>query len=233
MSIDQAWSAATNSVGAVWGIIQHVGYDGRGGIEPALRRAGLEAVDCRPFAGEQLPVVSELSGLIVLGAPDGSADADAPEHLVRERQLIREAVGRGLPVLGVCFGSQLLAVALGGSVVRGGPLEIGMGSATLTDTGRADPVLGTDGKTVGVLHWHRDAYTLPPGAVRLATSGQHVEQAFRFGEKVYGLQFHVEINAQLASVVAEQMPAGSLPGDAVSEAASWGEGLLDRFLALG
>lgn len=217
----------------MWVIIQHVSYDGRGGIESALRRAGLEAVDCRPFAGEQLPVVSELFGLIVLGAPEGSADADAPEHLVRERQLIDEAVRRGIPVLGVCFGAQLLAVTLGGSVITGGPLEIGMGTTTLTDTGCADPVLGTDRKTVGVLHWHRDAYTLPPGAVRLATSGQNVEQGFRFGEKVYGLQFHVEINARLASVVADQMPAGSLPGDAVAEAEFWGGGLLDRFLALG
>ena len=216
----------------MWYIIQHVSYDGRGGIEPALRRAGVEAVDCRPFAGEQLPVVSELSGLIVLGAPHGAADADAPEHLVRERQLIREAVGHGLPVLGVCFGAQLLAVALGGGVVTGGPVEIGMGTATLTDTGRADSVLGTGGKTVRVLHWHRHTYTLPPGAARLATSGRDVEQGFRFGEKVYGLQFHVEINAELASVVVDQMPAGSLPVDAVSEAASWGGGLLDRFLGL-
>jgi GMP synthase (glutamine-hydrolysing) len=216
----------------MWVIVQHVSYDGRGGIESALRRAGLEAVDCRPFAGEQLPVASELSGLIVMGAPNGSADADAPEHLVGERQLIREAVARDIPVLGVCFGAQLLAVALGGSVVSDGPLEIGMGTATLTEAGRADGVLGAGRDTLGVLHWHRDGYTVPPGAVRLATSGRDVEQGFRFREKVYGLQFHVEINAELADVVADEMPAGSLPANAVSEAASWAEGRLDRFLAL-
>jgi GMP synthase-like glutamine amidotransferase len=214
-------------------VVQHVPYDGRGGIEPALRRAGLEAVDRRPFAGDPLPAVSELSGLIVLGAPMGSADADAPSHLVRERQLISEAVEREIPVLGICFGAQLLAVALGGGLITDGPLEIGMGSATLTDAGRADPVLGAVGETATVLHWHRDAYTLPPGAVRLATGDRHVEQAYRFGTKVYGLQFHVEINAQLAEVIGDQMPAGSLPADAVSEAESWGGGVLDRLLALG
>jgi hypothetical protein len=69
---------------SVWAIVQHGAYDGRGGIETALRRAGLEAVDLRPFAGDPLPAVSELSGLIVLGAPAGSADADAPDHLVQE-----------------------------------------------------------------------------------------------------------------------------------------------------
>jgi GMP synthase (glutamine-hydrolysing) len=219
-------------VGAVWAVIQHVSYDGRGGIEPALRRAGLEAVDYRPFRGERLPPVSELSGVIVLGAPDGAADGDVPRHLVRERQMIREAVQFGIPVLGVCFGAQLLAVALGGRVVRGGPLEVGMGTATLTDAGRADPVVDTDAETVTVLHWHRDAYTLPPGAVRLATSGHGVEQGFKVGEMAYGLQFHVEINAQLAGVIAGQMPAGALSADAVLDAASWGGGVLDRFLAL-
>ena len=71
-----------------------------------------------------------------------------------------------------------------------------MGSATLTDAGRADPVLGVFGEPARVLHWHRDAYPLPPGAVRL-------------------------------------MPADSLPAHAVSEAESWGGGVLDRLLALG
>lgn len=217
----------------MWVVIQHVAYDGRGGIEPALRRAGLDAVDRRPFAADLLPAISELSGLIVLGAPAGSADADAPKHLVHERQLIREAVEREIPVLGICFGAQLLAVALGGSVIRDGPLEVGMGSAKLTDAGRADPVLGAVGDTATVLHWHRHAYTLPPGAVRLATGDRHVEQAFRFGATAYGMQFHVEINAELAEVIGDQMPADSLPAEAVSEADSWGSGVLDRLLALG
>lgn len=171
--------------------------------------------------------------MIVLGAPDGSADADHPDHLVDERRLISEAVKLGVPVLGVCFGAQLLAVALDGSVVKDGPLEVGMGRASLTDAGVVDPVLGTDSKDLAVVHWHRDAYTLPPGAVRLASGERHTEQAFRFGKTAYGLQFHVEINAQLAGTIADQMPAGSLPPDVVCEAAAWGDGVLDRFLALG
>lgn len=216
----------------MWVVIQHVAYDGRGGIDSALRRAGRDAVDRRPFAGEALPNVSQLSGLIVLGAPGGSADADAPQHLVRERELIADAVEREIPVLGVCFGAQLLAVALGGGIVTDGPLEVGMGTAMLTDDGLVDPVLGFGRETVTVLHWHRHAYTLPPGATRLASSREHTEQAFRFGDNVYGLQFHVEINAPLANAVADQMPPGSLPATAVAQAASWGSGVLDRFLAL-
>jgi GMP synthase (glutamine-hydrolysing) len=216
----------------MWAIVQHVSYDGEGNVGHALRRAGQQWSNVRPFRGDPLPKAADLSGLVVLGAPGGSADDEASEHLVAERQLIAEVVGLGRPVLGICFGAQLLAVALGGGVVTGGVLEIGMGSAALTDAGRADPVLGSPGRELTVLHWHRHSYTPPPGAVRLATSGGRTEQAFRVNDNVYGLQFHVEINRNIAAVIADQMPAGALEPAAVARAAAWGDGVLDRFVAL-
>jgi GMP synthase (glutamine-hydrolysing) len=216
----------------MWAIVQHVSYDGEGNIGHALRRARQPWISVRPFAGEPLPRAADLSGLAVLGAPGGSADDQDCEHLVAERQLIAEAVGLGLPVLGVCFGSQLLAVALGGEVVTDGVLEVGLGSAALTAAGRADPVLGSPEREFTVLHWHRHSYTLPPGAVRLATSGAGTEQAFRVNRNVYGLQFHVEINRELADVIAEQMPEETLESAEVARASAWGGAVLDRFVAL-
>ena len=215
----------------MWAIVQHVSYDGEGNIGHALDRTGQRWVNLRPFAGDPLPNPADLSGLVVLGAPGGSADDESSEHLVAERQLVAAAVGLGLPVLGLCFGAQLLAVALGGGVVRGGALEVGMGSATLTPAGQADPVLGSPEPELTVLHWHRDSYTLPPGAVRLATSGTGTEQAFRVNDNVYGLQFHLEINREVAAVIADQMPAGALEPGAVARASAWGDRVLDRFLA--
>jgi GMP synthase (glutamine-hydrolysing) len=216
----------------MWAIVQHVSYDGEGNVGHALRRAGQAWTNVRPFRGDPLPDASDLSGLVVLGAPGGCADDRASEHLVAERQLIAEAVGLGMPVLGVCFGAQLLAVALGGGVVTDGVLEVGIGSAALTDAGRADPVVGSSQSELTVLHWHRDSYVLPPGAVRLATSGARTEQAFRVNDNAYGLQFHVEINRDVAAVIADQMPDGALPTDAVARASSWGNRVLDRFVAL-
>jgi GMP synthase (glutamine-hydrolysing) len=216
----------------VWSVIQHVAYDGRGGITTALQRTGRAARDCRPFRGEPLPSARELSGLIVLGAPGGAADADQPAHLPAERQLIREVAELGKPVLGVCFGSQLVAVALGGGLVTGGPLHIGMGRAALTEAGRRDPLLAPGREALDVLHWHRDTYTRPSGAVSLATSFGGVEQAFRYADHVYALLFHVEIDPSLADVIAEQMPPGSLPPARVAAAADWGGSFLDRFLGL-
>jgi GMP synthase (glutamine-hydrolysing) len=216
----------------MWAIVQHVSYDGEGNIGHALRRAWQPWTNVRPFRGDPLPNAADLSGLVVLGAPGGSADDEASEHLVAERQLIAEAVGLGLSVLGICFGAQLLAVALGGGVVTGGALEVGMGAAALTDAGRADPVLGSPETELTVLHWHRHSYTLPPGAVRLATSGAGTEQAFRVNDNVYGLQFHVEINRSLAAAIAHQMPDGALEAAAVARAGAWGDLVLDRFVAL-
>ncbi|MGH2883590.1 MAG: type 1 glutamine amidotransferase [Solirubrobacteraceae bacterium] len=215
----------------IWAVIQHVDYDGEGAIGHAMRRAEYPWVTVRPFLGDPVPRAADLSGLIVLGAPDGSADDRGCAHLVAERRLIADAVGLGLPVLGVCFGAQLLAVALGGSVISDGVPEVGMGAAALTDAGREDRVLGSADPDLTVLHWHRDSYTLPRGAVRLVTSGSGIEQAFRVNDNVYGLQFHVEINAELARVIADQMPEGALAPDAVARATAWGNAVLDRFLA--
>jgi GMP synthase (glutamine-hydrolysing) len=216
----------------MWAIVQHVSYDGEGNIGHALSRAGQRWINLRPFRGDRLPAAADLSGLVLLGAPAGSADDRACGHLIAERQLIAEAVGLGLPVLGVCFGAQMVAVALGGDVVSGGPLELGIGSAALTAAGCEDLVLGSLEPELTVLHWHRDSYTLPPGAVRLATSGAGIEQAFRVGRNVYGLQFHVEINRDVAAVIADQMPAGTLEPAAVARASTWGDQVLDRFVAL-
>ncbi len=216
----------------MWAIVQHVAYDGEGNIGHALRRAGQPWINVRPAFGDPLPTAGELSGLVVLGAPSGSADDRASAHLVAERQLIAETVGLGRPVLGVCFGAQLLAVALGGRVVTSGELEVGMGPAALNGAGRTDPVLGSPEPELTVLHWHRQSYTLPPGAVRLATSGAGTEQAFRVDDNVYGLQFHVEINRDLAEVIADQMPEGALDPAAVAHAGAWGDAVLDRFVAL-
>ena len=143
-----------------------------------MRRTEYPWVSVRPFRGDPVPRAADLSGLIVLGAPDGSADDHRCAHLVAERRLIADAVGLGLPVLGVCFGAQLLAVALGGRVISDGSPEIGMGAAALTDAGRADRILGSAAPDLTVLHWHRHSYTLPPGAVRLSTSSSVIEQAF-------------------------------------------------------
>jgi GMP synthase-like glutamine amidotransferase len=216
----------------VWVVIQHVPYDATGGLAAALERAAIEPVHVRPYLGDALPGVEDLTGLVVLGGPEGAADDEEPEHLGRERELLARAVAMGLPVLGICFGAQLLAVALGGGVTRDLEPEVGMSVVRLTREGQEDGVLGSLTHEFPVLQWHYHSYSPPAGAVRLASSDGCIEQAFRIGENVYGLQFHAEINGELADVVADQLPSGPLDRSAVEVASRSGAALLDRFLVL-
>jgi GMP synthase (glutamine-hydrolysing) len=105
---------------------------------------------------------------------------------------------RTTPVLGVCFGHQLLARALGGRVERhpGGP-ESGTTIIELTDAGRADPLFATLPSRVAVQQGHEDHVPdLPPGAVLLATNAHTPVQAFAHGSHIRAVQFHPEFTAE-------------------------------------
>ncbi len=122
--------------------------------------------------------------------------------------MIRDVVARGLPVLGVCLGAQLLAAALGARVSRGHAPEVGAGHVRLTAEGARDPALGVGGDPLPVLHWHGDSFDLPDGAVLLASSGAHPHRAFRVGPAL-GLQFHVEMDAAAVEAARPHLPAGT------------------------
>jgi GMP synthase (glutamine-hydrolysing) len=100
-------------------------------------------------------------------------------------------------VLGICLGAQLLAHALGAPVRRLPRPEIGWHDVELTAHGLADPVLGALGPRAPVFQWHGCAFDVPAGAVHLARSAGCEQQAFRYGDAAYGLQFHLEVDARL------------------------------------
>jgi GMP synthase-like glutamine amidotransferase len=184
--------------------------------------------------GDLLPATARgLDGLVVLGGFMGVHDEEEHPWLAAERELLADALNHGLPVLGVCLGAQQLAAALGAEVRRGPEPEIGLGDVELTAEGLADPVLGPLGARPPVLHWHEDAFDVPPGASRLASSEAYPNQAFRAGELVYGLQFHLELDRSLADAVRPHLPASvhlEEPGRARVEQA--GRDALGRFLDL-
>ena len=112
--------------------------------------------------------------------------------LQSENRFLRLALERQTPLLAVCLGAELLAEAAGGAVRRAPAPEIGWHKVELTDDAATDPVLGGLPLSFEAFQWHSFEFTLPPGAVELARSGI-CSQAFRVGEKAWGIQFHAEV----------------------------------------
>ena len=167
-------------------VIQHEPGEGPGTLSPLLGGARL----VRTWAGEAVP--DDAEALVVLGGGMGVAEQDRLPHLRDELRLLRRCVESGAPVLGICLGSQLLAAALGGSVAKARTKEIGFYRVRLTAASRDDALFGGAPDDFVAFHWHGDAFTLPEGAVALAGSTMTPLQAFRFGSRAWGVQFHLE-----------------------------------------
>ena len=144
--------------------------------------------------GEPLPK-EQHSGLVIMGGPM-SANDPLP-GLGDELELIGRALHDDVPVLGICLGSQLIAKALGAKVYPNARLEIGWEPVWLTDAAQGDPLFGGIAPPETFFHWHGETFDLPAGAEWLAYSGKCRHQAFRYGRKVYGIQFHPEITPEM------------------------------------
>ncbi len=162
--------------------------DGRG---PGVFGAGAEMVHWRAFADP--PPEVDADAIVLFGAETNVVDAPGLPWLRAEQAWLRERLDAGTPVLGVCFGAQLLADALGAAVTPADPPEIGFAPVTLTAAGRADPVLGALPERFLACQWHSWQFALPPGAAALAESDACL-QAFRAGSS-WGVQFHPEVDA--------------------------------------
>ncbi|MEA2420531.1 MAG: hypothetical protein QOE60_2737 [Thermoleophilaceae bacterium] len=139
------------------------------------------------------PDAEGFGAAIVLGA-DAQVDQEGAHPWLRpEKQLVRRLVERGTPLLGVCFGSQLLAELAGSVVRRAVEPEIGWHGVELTPEGTADPLLGFLEQQFESLQYHHYEWLLPPNAVALARSARCL-QAFRLAESpAWGVQFHPEV----------------------------------------
>jgi GMP synthase (glutamine-hydrolysing) len=161
--------------------------------------AGADITVCHAYAGEALPDPATYDGLVVLGGAMGANDdADSP-WLAPVRERIREHANAGVPVLGICLGHQLAAVALGGEVETNSRGQtFGLRTLGWTPDAHLDPLMSTVATPRRGVHWHDDVVTaVPDGAVVLArTEGVEV-QAARYAPSVWGVQHHPEVDADL------------------------------------
>jgi len=176
-------------------VVQHEPGEGPGSLKPFLGGARI----VRTFAGE--PVPDECDALVVLGGGMGAYEQDRLPHLRDEIRLLGRCIEQERPVLGICLGSQLLAAALGGQVAPAPAKEIGFYRVRLTPQAREDRLFGSAPGNFVAFHWHGDAFTLPRGAVPLASSTLTPLQAFRFGASAWGIQFHLEVDEEVLSAM--------------------------------
>lgn len=177
-------------------VIQHVEPERSYAIGDALVEMDVEMVVCRTYANDPLPQhIADFDGLVVMGGPMSAASDEGFPSRIQEMNLIAEAVKLGIPTLGICLGAQLMAAAVGGHVLaRPAELEIGWAPVRMDADVEDDPLFSDAPNELTVLHWHGDTYELPPEAVHLASSDAYGEQAFRIGDRAWGLQFHLEVD---------------------------------------
>ena len=203
-------------------VLQHHPLEHPGVMASALVAGGARLETVALFDGAAVPgSLVGWDGLIVMGGPMNVYEDDAHRWLADERALIARAIDADVPTLGVCLGSQLIAVAAGGAVTRGTEPEIGWHTIRATAAAADDPLFA-GAATFAALEWHRDVFSLPPGAVHLASSARCALQAFRLGRRVYALLFHLEIQPPMVAQWIEAFSAGvPLPeGDAAPDFAA-------------
>lgn len=174
-------------------IFQHVSFESSAEIAPILLAGGAVLSHTRWFAGDAAPDPDDFDALVVMGGPMSANDEDKYAWLSVEKQLLRDAIAAGKPVLGICLGAQLIASALGARVYPGRQPEIGWFNIEGLNRGPGEYAFPA---SLEVMHWHGETFDLPPGAQHLARSAGCENQAFCIGNKVVGLQFHLEMGAQ-------------------------------------
>ena len=179
-------------------VFQHSAAEPLGALDPLLRRAGFR-IRYVNFGRDPraMPDVARYDGLVVLGGPMNVGEDAAYPHLATEIACLRAALERDLPVLGICLGAQLLAAALGAAVRPARVREIGWYPLEPAPAARADPLFRHFDGSQRVFQWHSYTFDLPEGARLLASTATCRNQAFRFGDRAYGLQFHLEADEAL------------------------------------
>jgi GMP synthase (glutamine-hydrolysing) len=171
-------------------VLHHLEKAFLGNAADPLRALEIEERNLK--AGDPLPSLDEADALLSLGGDQSVVDIAGYDYLLAEVELLRAAVDRGVPVLGVCLGGQLVAHALGGTVERMPVRMVEWAEVSRLPSAEGDPVFGGLPEKLRALHWNEDAFSVPDGGVELLSRAGPGGEAFRYGESAWGIQFHPE-----------------------------------------
>lgn len=207
-----------------------------------LQEMGYRLEWCSPGRGDKLPPHGgDYAAVVCYGGTESANDAATKPYIRDEIEWIGRWVDGGGRYFGICLGSQLLAAALGSRVARHAQGLHEIGYVEIEPTAAADGFLA---EAMHVYHWHNEGFEVPASAELLAAGPVFPNQAFRYGDKAYGIQFHPEVGravmqrwiAEAAHMLSEpgaQSGAEQLAGCARHDAAmaEWLRGFLIRWLA--
>jgi len=200
--------ASCKDIGMSVLILKNIGSEGPGTIEHFLLESGrkYEVVE---MSHKDAVVGRDADVLVIMGGPMSVNEEDIYPYISLETALVRDFIGKGKKVLGICLGAQLIAKALGARVFAGAEKEIGWYDIELLEGAERDPLmrrLASDirpgsnapaNNRFKVFQWHGETFELPSGARLLAKSGLYPHQAFSYGEGVYAFQFHIEVTREM------------------------------------
>lgn len=198
--------------------LQHVDFEGPAAIGAWAEERGLGLACVKLHQGVTPPSLEQVGMLVVMGGPMSVNDESRHAWLREEKVYVESAIRSGKPVLGVCLGAQMIADVLGARVYRNPEREIGWFPVTRIDTVDAQRALAGFPERLTAFHWHGETFDLPAGAVHVARSEACRNQAFVYGTRVVGLQFHLEMGRDDIRRLAANCPGDLVGGRFVQPA---------------
>lgn len=194
-------------------VLQHVPFEDEAEIGAWAAARGWTVTRSRLFADEDPhPAPGGVDGLVIMGGPMGVYDYESCPWLLREKTYILDTIRANRHVLGICLGAQLIADVLGAPVRKNPHPEIGWFPVRLSGVLPDAAALSALPAVFHAFHWHNDSFEIPRGAVRFAGSDACRNQGFFLGQRVAGLQFHLEYSARSIEAMLENAHGELEPG---------------------
>ncbi len=173
--------------------LYHEPFEGPGNIRNWADMRGFTINATALYNNDPLPQPDDFDMLLIMGGSMSVNEEEKYLWLKAEKHLIRESVGKNKAILGICLGAQLISDALGGRVYKNKAKEIGWFPVQFNKTLLNNKLKRIVPDELTVFHWHGETFDNPPGAVGFASSEITPNQAFIMGNRVIGLQFHLEM----------------------------------------
>jgi len=192
--------------------LQHMPFENPGNIIPWAEANGHALTGTMLYENQPLPPIWRFDWLIVLGGAMNVYEHKIHPWLVKEKEFIYKTIQYGTSVLGICLGAQLISDVLGGGVTRNLHREIGWFPVSLTPHGRQSDLFHGFKNRFLAFHWHGDTFSIPPKAFQVVRGEACDNQAFQYGQRVLGLQFHLDYTKEGVETMIRNCSDELIPG---------------------